>query len=124
MISSEAMDVLIGTPVDQEAELAGLQSLVDSGQAWMLEGSVGRACMAAIEDGAIVLGPTAVRNFYGNRIPSRFEVRHDTTGGITFAHDRHRGELGHDSGIAASCRKCRTLRPPKPQGGELFVEES
>ena len=33
-----------------------LQGLIDSGMAWRLEGSVGRAAMRAIEDGECVLG--------------------------------------------------------------------
>ena len=110
MISREAMDVLIGTPSSQEAELAGLQSLVDSGMAWSLEGSVGRACMRAIEDGAIVLGVTDHRDYWGNHVPSRVQIVEGTKGSVQYAHDLHVGELGHDDGDSESCAKCVSLR--------------
>ena len=56
------------------------QALVDSGQAWRLEGSVGRHCMALIEAGEILLGETGHHDFYGNYVPSRSEVEPGTKG--------------------------------------------
>ena len=73
---------------DQQEEAARLQSLIDSGTAWKLEGSVGRAAMAAIEAGLCVLGPTGNRDYWGNYIPSRFEVRAGTKGSIDYANER------------------------------------
>jgi hypothetical protein len=57
-----------------------LQGLIDSGAAWQLEGSVGRAAMAAIEEGRCILGPEATRDAYGNWVPSRDEVQPGTKG--------------------------------------------
>lgn len=51
-----------------------LQILINSGMAWKLEGSVGRSCMRAIQDGACMLGLEAHTDFYGNRIPARHEI--------------------------------------------------
>lgn len=46
------------------------QELVDTGQAWMLEGSVGREAMRLIDEGYITVGVEAHRDYYGNRIPA------------------------------------------------------
>ena len=68
----------------EAAETAALQRLIDAG-AWGLEGSVGRAMMAAIEDGRCMLGPEGHRDYWGNYIPSRFEVEPGTKGSPEFA---------------------------------------
>jgi len=57
-----------------------MQALVNSGDAWRLEGSVGRACMAALESGDIMLGPEGVKDYWGNYVPSRYEVKAGTKG--------------------------------------------
>lgn len=79
---------------DEQAE--ALQRLV-SGGAWAqpLEGSVGRSMMAALEAGIVVLGPTAQRDYWGNRIPSRYDVVDGSLGSISYANER-REELGLD----------------------------
>lgn len=79
---TNAYDLLIGDP--DADELAGLQELVDSGMAWKLEGSVGRACMAAIEDGQIALGPVGHRDYWGGYVPSRTEVLAGTKGSVEY----------------------------------------
>ena len=50
------------------------QNLIDTGMAWKLEGSIGRECMRLIEAGVCMLGPTGHRDFWGNYVPSRYEV--------------------------------------------------
>jgi hypothetical protein len=65
-----------------------LQGLIDSGAAWRLEGSVGRAAMAAIEDGLCVLGEVGHRDYWGNYIPSRHEVEPGTKGSLEYALER------------------------------------
>ena len=72
-----------------------IQQLIDSGTAWLLEGHVGRQCMAAIENGYAVLGPVAHRDYWGNRIPSRTEVVPGTLGSIEYA-NRLREERGDE----------------------------
>lgn len=62
-----------------------IQDLIDSGTAWKLEGSIGRQCMAAIEAGQAMLGPKGHRDYYGNYIPSRFEVEPGTMGSPEYA---------------------------------------
>ena len=56
------------------------QELVNNGQAWRLEGSVGRHCMALIEAGVIMLGEQGHHDQYGTYIPSRAEVEPGTKG--------------------------------------------
>jgi hypothetical protein len=65
-----------------------LQELIDSGAAWRLEGGVGRAAMEAIEAGACVLGEVGHRDYWGNYVPSRYEVQPGTKGSIEYALER------------------------------------
>ena len=72
-------------------ELDDLQGLIDSGMAWRLEGSVGREAMAAIEDGVCILGETGHRDYWGNYIPSRYEVVPGTKGSVEYAEQMQEG---------------------------------
>lgn len=72
-----------------------VQGLIDTGNAWRLEGSVGRHCMDAIENGDAVLGPVAHVDYWGNRVPSRTDVVPGTLGSIEYA-NRLREERGDD----------------------------
>ena len=65
------------------------QTLINTGLAWGLEGHVGRTCMAAIENGDCMLGNEPHRDYYGNRIPSRTEVRPGTKGSREFVMKHH-----------------------------------
>jgi hypothetical protein len=91
-----AKEVVMAYGVDlyeEQDEAERLQGLIDSGTAWTLEGSVGRAAMRAIESGLCVLGPSSHRDYWGNYIPSRFEVQAGTKGSVDYANER-REELG------------------------------
>lgn len=66
-----------------------VQQLINSGLAWNLEGSVGRACMSAIENGDAMLGPTQHRDYWGNLIPARTDVKEGTKGSHGFVADRN-----------------------------------
>lgn len=70
----------------EEDEVRALQALVNSGT-WGLQGSMGRAMMDAIEAGYVALGPEPARDYYGNRIPSRFEVEAGTKGSVEFVEE-------------------------------------
>lgn len=67
--------------------VAAMQSLVNSGDAWRLEGSVGRAAMSMIEAGVLMLGPEGHRDYYGNYVPGRDEVEPGTKGSRQFVLD-------------------------------------
>lgn len=57
-----------------------IQAAINSGSAWSFQGSYGRTMMAAIESGYCMLGKNPARDYYGNRIPSRDEVKRGTKG--------------------------------------------
>ena len=57
-----------------------MQSLIDSGMAWSLEGSMGRAAMSALECGACMLPKVIHYDYYGNPVPSRDQLKAGTKG--------------------------------------------
>lgn len=64
-----------------EAETVVLfQRLIDEGLVWKMPGSYGRMAMGLIEQGLCMLGQTGCRDYYGNHVPSRFEVKAGTKG--------------------------------------------
>jgi hypothetical protein len=71
--------------LEEEADRIRLQNLIDSGLAWRLEGAVGRAAMDAIRSGHCVLGKESFTDYWGNRIPSRYEVEPGTKGSEEYA---------------------------------------
>jgi hypothetical protein len=79
------MSALWREDVTLEESVALYQDLIDSGQAWLLEGHVGRTAMAMIEDGLCTLGPEGHTDYWGNRIPSRYEVMPGTKGSVEYA---------------------------------------
>ena len=56
------------------------QELVNTGIAWQLEGYVGRTAMDLIKEGRIMLGEVATKDYWGNRVPSRYDVEPGTKG--------------------------------------------
>lgn len=56
------------------------QFLIDNGNAWTMEGAIGRQAMHLIELGACMLPKKAFRDYYGNYIPSRDELKAGTKG--------------------------------------------
>jgi hypothetical protein len=60
-----------------------VQRAINSGM-WSLQGSYGRAMMDAISSGRCLLGPAAARDYWGNLIPSRDDVKEGTKGSISF----------------------------------------
>jgi hypothetical protein len=65
------------------------QGLIDSGNAWRLEGSVGRECMRALECGACHLPKVSHRDAYGNRVPAYFMVAPGSTGSVELWAEHH-----------------------------------
>lgn len=74
---------------DEDAEpdevIEAYQHLINTGDAWRLEGHVGRTAMALIEAGHCVLGEHGNRDAYGNYVPSRHEVESGTKGSLEYA---------------------------------------
>lgn len=61
-----------------------IQRLVNTGMAWRLEGAIGRACMAALKAGYIMCGTEAKRDYYGNVVPSRYDLQAGTFGTLDY----------------------------------------
>ena len=57
-----------------------IQRLIDTGTAWNMEGSCGRYAMQCIESGSCMLPLQSFRDFWGNYIPSRKQVKEGTKG--------------------------------------------
>jgi hypothetical protein len=64
------------------------QHLINTGNAWRMDGSTGRAAMSLIEQGRCVLGIDPRYDAHGNYVPSRYEVQAGTKGSPDYAKDR------------------------------------
>lgn len=73
---------------DVDEVYALFQDLVNTGMAWKLEGSIGRTAMNLIEAGQIMLGEEGHRDYYGNYVPSRYEVKPGTKGSPEYVKER------------------------------------
>lgn len=69
---------------DEAETIEAYQHLIDSGQAWTLEGSIGRQAMAYIEDGQCMLGEEGHHDYWGSYVPSRFEVAPGSKGSVEY----------------------------------------
>ncbi len=72
--------------VSEEEYFLSIQRAINSG-AWSLQGSYGRTMMDAINAGRCVLGKTRARDYWGNTIPSRDDVKQGTKGSYEFVAD-------------------------------------
>lgn len=59
-----------------------LQKLISTGMAWKMEGFIGRSAMRALESGQCFLPNESFRDYYGNRVPSREEIKEGSKGSI------------------------------------------
>jgi hypothetical protein len=75
--------------LDEAEEIAMFQEAINSGMAWKLQGSYGRAAMGYIEAGLCMLGEEGHHDAYGNYVPSRTEVQAGTKGSPEFV-EAHR----------------------------------
>jgi hypothetical protein len=67
-----------------EEYVAEMQLLINSGQVWLMEGSMGRSAMALIESGECILGEEGHRDYWGNYVPSRTEVEAGMKGSVEY----------------------------------------
>lgn len=61
------------------------QEMIESGQIWKMEGSMGRFAMQCLEAGICFLGETPRYDYYGNLVPSRKMIAEGSTGSLTNA---------------------------------------
>jgi hypothetical protein len=73
--------------VDEHEYYASIQRAINGG-VWSMQGSYGRTMMQAISDGWCLLGTQSFNDYYGNRIPSRTEVKAGTKGSPEFVLER------------------------------------
>ena len=74
--------------VDPDDVIAGYQDLINTGNAWKLEGAVGRQAAHFIDIGVCALGETDYLDYYGNHVPSRYQVVDGSKGSTKFVHDQ------------------------------------
>lgn len=70
-------------------DIQKVQTLVNTGLAWELEGYVGRTCMDAIQNGDVMLGVDRFTDYYGSLVPSRTDVRPGTKGSRGYVLEHH-----------------------------------
>ena len=71
-----------------EERIEAMQKMINSGQAWKMEGSVGREAMSLLESGDCILGEEGHKDFYGNYVPSRTEVKAGTKGSVEYQKEK------------------------------------
>lgn len=64
----------------EDEEIAVMQRMINDGSVWKMEGSMGRRAMDLLRNRQCELGPKPTVDYWGNRIPSRYEVKAGTTG--------------------------------------------
>lgn len=83
-------NVIEGNEASSEMEyFSEIQKAINSGYAWKFQGSYGRSMMDAIESGNCMLGNNDAYDYYGNRIPSRFQVKDGTKGSFDYVAERN-----------------------------------
>ena len=74
--------------VDEDVEeieyFTAVQRAINSGLAWQFQGSYGRTMMDAINSGSCMLGKIPARDYWGNYLPSRHDVKDGTRGSAGF----------------------------------------
>jgi len=81
MIDFELLDAVEGdVDLDPFEYYSVLQAAINGGTAWSLQGAYGRELMAAIDNGFCMLGTNACKDYWGNVIPARDDVKPGTKG--------------------------------------------
>ena len=74
-------DQFLETATDEEIqEVKSVQGGINSGSIWHFEGSAGRHAMSFIDAGLCELGKKGHKDYWGNYVPSKFEVKSGTKG--------------------------------------------
>jgi len=68
------------TKLQNDAGYGQMQQMINTGQAWLMEGHIGRQAMNCLESGACMLPKVPRRDYWGNRVPSRDELKPGTKG--------------------------------------------
>ena len=84
MITLNDVDNIENEEASEEDYYYSLQKAINSGSAWSFQGSYGRAMMDAIKAGYCMLARDQARDYYGNTIPSRDDVKPGTPGSYEY----------------------------------------
>ena len=68
------------TKLQKDFGYDNMQASINNGQCWKFEGSVGRSAMRLLESGCCMLPKEAKFDYYGNRVPSRYDLKAGTKG--------------------------------------------
>ncbi len=90
-------DIMVDPDINNKEELAMLQKLVDSGEIWHLEGSIGRMAADLLENGYLKYPENRTYDFYHNPVPTREEWE---------TYKKHQAELEQE-------KRLHTLTKPK-----------
>lgn len=66
--------------LSEDREIRMFQILINSGDVWNMQGSYGRRAMQLLKERKCELATIPFTDYYGNHIPSRYEVKAGTTG--------------------------------------------
>jgi hypothetical protein len=66
--------------VSEEEHILSIQRRINDGSIWLFEGSAGREAMALLEAGYCMLPKHATRDYWGNYLPARDELKPGTKG--------------------------------------------
>jgi len=86
MFNLNDIDNIESNDCNEDEYYVSIQNAINSGM-WGLQGSYGRTMMEAINSGACLLGKSRARDYYGNVIPSRDDVKAGTKGSYDFVAD-------------------------------------
>ena len=68
-----------------KAGLTEIQQGIDSGNVWQMEGAAGRDAMSRLTNGECFLPTTPHKDYWGNRVPSRDDLKPGTQGTLELA---------------------------------------
>jgi len=68
------------TKLQKSYGVSGMQESINNGQCWKMEGSAGRFAMSCLESGVCMLPLQPKFDYYGNRVPSRNDLKQGTKG--------------------------------------------
>jgi len=66
--------------LDSDEEIKMFQRMINDGSVWKLQGSYGRQAMQYLEAGLCELGEKGCYDYWGNYVPSKYEVKPGTKG--------------------------------------------
>jgi hypothetical protein len=87
-MTTRDMSALYREDATLEETVTAYQFLIDTGDAWRMDGFTGRTAMRLIEDGLCTLGPNRVKDYYGNTVPAITDVEPGTKGSTEYAAQR------------------------------------